>query len=178
MEKYYDIFNSNGFDDINLLISQTKSGTAIKDKQLKVAGLKIPGDRAKILIRLQEKANNFIFPIPKEVYYVSQFENFRNDRIINKLNDWLKTLKVENYLENFVKNGYHSIELMLLQMESKNPITDEILKDELGISKIGHRSRIINKLLEESKSLNNKLKTSMLVVGNVLTDKICDCTIY
>ena len=178
MEKYYDIFNSNGFDDINLLIAQTKSGTAIKDKQLKEAGLKIPGDRAKILIRLQEKAGNFIFLIPKEVYYISQFENYKSDRSINKLNDWLKSLKVENYLENFVKNGYHSIELMLLQMESKNPLTDEILKDELGINKIGHRSRIINKLLEEAKSLNNKLKTSMLVVGNVLTDKICDCNIY
>ena len=63
-------------------------------------------------------------------------------------------------------------------MESKNKLTDEILKDEIGISKIGHRSRIINKLLEESKSLSNKLRTSMLVMGNALTDKICDCIIY
>ena len=65
---------------------------------------------------------------------------------------------------------------MLLQIESKNPFTDEILKDEISITKIGNRSRIINKLLEEGKSLRNKLKTSILVVGDVLKDKICDCT--
>ena len=178
MEKYYEIMNLNGFDDIQLLISQTKSGSAINDKQLKEAGINFPGDRAKILIHLQEKAGNFIFPIPKEVYYICQNENYKNDRNINKLNDWLKALKIENYLEGFIKNGYHSIELMLLQMESKNPLTDEILKDEIGINKIGHRSRIINKLIEEGKSLNNKLKTTMLVVGNAMSEKICDCSIF
>ena len=103
MENYYDIFNSN-FDDINLLISQTKSGIAIKDKQLKEAGLKIPGVRAKILIRLQEKDNNYIFLISQEIYYVSNFENYKNDRrSLDKLNDWLKTLKVENYLKILLK---------------------------------------------------------------------------
>ena len=178
MEKYYEIMNLNGFDDIHLLINQTKSGSAIKDKQLKEAGINSPGDRAKILIHLQEKAGNFIFPIPKEVYYICQSENYKNDRNINKLNDWLKALKIENYLEGFIKNGYHSVELMLLQMESKNPLTDEILKDEIGITKIGHRSRIINKLIEEAKSLNNKLKTTMLVVGNAMSEKICDCSIF
>ena len=178
MEKYYEIMNSNGFDDIQLLINQTKSGSAIDDKQLKEAGINFPGDRAKILIHLQEKAGNFIFPIPKEVYYICQSENYKNDRNINKLNEWLKALKIENYLEGFIKNGYHSVELMLLQMESKNPLTDEILKDEIGISKIGHRSRIINKLIEEGKSLNNKLKATMLVVGNAMSEKICDCTIF
>ena len=178
MEKYYDIFISNGFDDINFLIKQTKSGNAIKDKQLKEAGINFPGERAKILIKLQEKAGNFIFPIPKEVYYICENNNYKNDKCIKKLNDWLKALKVEDYLDNFIKNGYHSIELMLLQMESKNPLTDEILKDEIGISKIGHRARIINKLLEEARSLKNKLKTSMLIVGDVLTEKICECNIY
>ena len=178
MDKYYDIMNKNGFDDIQLLINQTKSITAISDIQLKAAGINLPGDRAKILLRLQEKAGNFIFPVPKEVYYICQSDNIKNDRNINKLNDWLKDLKIENYLECFIKNGYHSIELLLLQMESKNPLTDEILKNELGISKIGHRSRIINKLIEEGKSLNNKLKTTMLIVGNAMSEKICDCTIF
>ena len=178
MDKYYDIMNKSGFDDIQLLINQTKSINAISDIQLKEAGINLPGDRAKILIRLQEKAGNFIFPVPKEVYYICQSDNIKSDRNINKLYDWLKSLKIENYLECFIKNGYHSIELLLLQMESKNPLTDEILKNELGITKIGHRSRIINKLIEEGKSLNNKLKTTMLIVGNAMSEKICDCIIF
>ena len=179
LEKYYNLMNSNGFEDIQILINQGKSILAVTDSQLKEAGINIPGDRAKILIRLQEKAGNFCYQIPKNVYYTcTNLDNYINDININKLNDWLKALKIENYLENFIEGGYHSVELMLIQMESKNPITDDILKDELGINKIGHRARIINKLLEEGKRLNNKLKTSMLIVGNGQTEKICDCIIF
>ena len=176
-EKYYSIMKSNGFDDIQLLINQTKNGNSITDKQLKLSGINIPGDRAKILIKLQEKAGNFIFPVPKEVYYIYQNNNFE-DKNINKLKNWLDELKVGIYLENFIKNGYHSLELMMLQMESKNPITDEILKDEIGIDKIGHRSRIINKLNEDAKSNYNKWKTSILIIGADITKKICDCNIF
>ena len=179
LEKYYNLMNSNGFEDIQILINQGKSILAINDSQLKETGIDKPGDRAKILIRLQEKAGNFCYQIPKNVYYTcNNLENYMNDINVNKLNDWLKALKIENYLENFIEAGYYSVELMLIQMESKNPITDNILKDEIGINKIGHRARIINKLLEEGKKLNNKLKTSMLIVGNGQTEKICDCILF
>ena len=178
MEKYYNVMNSNGFEDIQLLINETKSGIGVTDAQLKEGGIKIPGDRAKILIRLQEKAGNFVFQIPKNVYYIcNDSENYENDFHIKKLKEWLKGLKIENYLVNFFIGGYHSIELMLLQMESKNPINDDILRDDLGIVKIGHRARIINKLLEEGKILNNKLKTSVLILGKKENEKICDCII-
>ena len=178
-ENYYPLMKSNGFDDVQLLLNQTKTGSAITDNQLKSSGINIPGDRAKILIRLQEKAGNFVFPIPKEVYYICpNVEDYNEDRNINKLKNWLEELKVDIYLDNFIKKGYHSMELMLLQMESKNPITDEILKDEIGIDKIGHRSRIINKLNEDAKSTYNKWKTSVLIIGADLTRKICDCNIF
>ena len=179
LEKYYNVMNSNGFEDFQILIEQEKTTIAITDQQLKETGIDIPGDRAKILIRLQEKAGNFMYPIPKNVYHIcNNLDNYKNDYHIIKINEWLKELKIENYLENFVQNGYHSVELLLIQMASKNPITDEILKDELRINKIGHRARIINKLLEEGIRYNNKLKTSMLVVGNGQTEKICDCSIF
>jgi len=178
MEKYYNAMNSNGFEDIQLLINETKSGIGVTDTQLKEGGVKIPGDRAKILIRLQEKAGNFVFQVPKNVYYIcNDLDHYEDDYHIQKLKEWLKGLKIENYLINFVEGGYHSIELMLLQMESKNPINDAILRDDLGIVKIGHRARIINKLLEEGKILNNKLKTSVLILGKKENEKICDCII-
>ena len=59
LEKYYNLMNSNGFEDIQILINQGKSILAINDSQLKETGIDKPGDRAKILIRLQEKAGNF-----------------------------------------------------------------------------------------------------------------------
>ena len=179
LEKYYNILNSNGFEDINLLINKTKLGMGISDIQLKEAGIDIPGDRAKILIRLKEKAGTFVYQVPKNVYYsCNDIDNYEKDYNIKKLNEWLKELKVENYLENFIDAGYHTIELLLMQMETNNPINDDILREEFGISKIGHRARIINKLLEEGKLLNNKLKSSVLIVGNGKTEKNCDCVIY
>ena len=170
--------NSNGFGDIQLLINKTKNDIVLTDTQLKKAGINRPGDRAKIIIRLQEKAENFNYHVPKVVYYICEDkENYMNDNHINKIYQWLKTIKIENYLENFINGGYHCIELMLFQMGSQNPITDSILKDDLGINKIGHRARIINKLLEDGKKFNNKLKNSTLVFGNGETEKICECII-
>ena len=81
LENYYSLLKNNGFDDIQLLLAQSKNGIAITDKQLKLSGINIPGDRAKILIRLQEKAGNFIFPIPKEVYHINQSKNIMKIKI-------------------------------------------------------------------------------------------------
>ena len=183
MDKYMSIFALNGFDDINLILEQSKNGIAsIRDNELKEAGIIIPGDRAKILIRIQELSNNFNFPIPKEVYYsIENKKNLDYEKNLNikKLEDWLKNLKIENYFNNFIKCGYYSLELLLVQMASSNPITSEILKEELKIEKIGYRSRIINKLKEDSRRYIGELEINMLVInnGDEKTDN-CQCLIY
>ena len=180
MEKYANNLINNGFDDIQLIIEQTKGNfLGISDDDLKEAGIFPAGDRAKILIKIQELAKNFVFPIPKGVYHVCEdLDNIDSDIYIRKLNNWLKNLKVENYLMNFVSNGYHSLELLLMQMESKNPLTNDILLKDIGIDKIGYRTRIMNKLKEEGKNLGNQLKTSLLVIDKKGNNDICDCVIF
>jgi len=167
MDKYISLLAFNGFDDINLILEQSKNGnSSIQDSELKEAGIKIPGDRAKILIRIQELSYNFDFKIPKEVYYsIKNDKNIIDDQNIIKLRKWLENLKIEKYLNNFIDNGYNSIELLLIQMISSNPLTNEILKEEIKIDKIGYRSRIINKLKEDSKSFINELKLNVLIVS-------------
>ena len=179
MQKYLKNFIDSGFDDIKIILEQAQKGIYIKDSELKEAGILIPGDRAKILIRIQEKAGNFKFTVPKSVYYVCKKDNkINNDVNIKNLRNWLKNLRIDNYLKNFIYNGYHSIELLFLQMESQSPLTAEILKEEIGIDKVGHRSRIINKLKEDGRSYINNLKTLVLLVGNPNNNKFCDCLIY
>ena len=179
MQKYINNFIESGFDDIKIIIEQAQKGIYIKDSELKEAGIIVPGDRAKLLIRIHEKAGNFKFDVPKSVYYTCKNLNkINNDINIKNLNTWLKNLRVDNYLRNFIFNGYHSIELLFLQMESQSPLNSEILKDEIGIDKIGHRSRIINKLKEDARSYFNQLKTSVLLVGNSNNSRFCDCTIF
>ena len=177
--KYYDNMILNGFDDINILTEEAKKGALINDQELKEIGISLPGDRAKILIRIKEKANNFGFAVPKGVYHVCRnLDKLYEDKYILELNNWLKSIKVESYLINFINGGYHSLELLLIQMETESPINQEILNDEIGIDIIGYRSRILNKLKEDGKSLNNKLKTTTLVVNNIGNDKNCECLIY
>ena len=176
LEKYFSTLKLNGFDNINLLIEQMKTNAPIKDSELKKAGIALPGDRAKILIRLEEKGNLFPYPVPKNVYYSLKNENINDGNII-ELKRWLKEFRLENYLDNFIQNGYHSVELFLFQMISKNPIDNDILKNEIGIEKIGHRSRILSILKEESRNMEDKLGNKEPIN---FSDEIknCDCFIF
>ena len=180
MGKYYKNLSLNGFDDIKLIIEQTKNNDlGITDDNLKEAGIFSPGDRAKIIIKVQDLANNFSYPIPKEVYYTCKnLIDVHSDKNIVKLNNWLKSISVENLLNNFISNGYHSIELLLVQIDSKEPLTLEKLK-ELGIEKIGFRQRIINKLKDDGKKFQNKLKNNLLIYDEKKRGEICnDCNIF
>ena len=180
MTKYFSIFTKNGFDDINLILEQSKNGeSSIQDSELKEVGINLPGDRAKILIRIQELSNNFKFNIPKEVYYSGNIKDIKNDKNIMKLKTWLDKLKIGHYLNNFLNSGYYSVELLFMQMSSSNPLNNAILKEEIGIDKIGYRSRIINKLKEDSKIFIGELKVKTLVI-NIDEEKNnkCQCLIF
>lgn len=186
LQEYYDLMNDNGFSDILKIIEETKKGNYIKDIQLNRIGIAKPGDRAKILIRLEEKANLYDFEVPKAVYYFNS--NFINNNDLNQIPKdnnlfkfflWLKDINLELYFFNFVNNGYFSIDLLLIQMISKNPLTDEILKNEIFIEKLGYRTRIMNKLEEEYPLFLEKLKNLNTMYINKENSRICsDCTIF
>ena len=61
MQQYLDILISEGFDDINLILNQMKEGFPKLDYSLKEIGISSPGDRAKILIRMQQMTGWFNF---------------------------------------------------------------------------------------------------------------------
>ena len=174
MQKYYDNLNNNGFEYINMILDDIKLGNYLTDEQLKSIGISIPGDRAKILIRLEEKSNLFDFNVSRNVYYcLNNLEKIKLDINIIKLNNWLKDIKLEQYLKSFIDNGYYSLELLLMQSLSKNPLNNDILKNELNIEKLGHRTRILNKLKEESKNYLNNLRNSSVTFHAEENSKIC-----
>ena len=154
------ILSLNGFDDLNLLIEQTKNGIAITNENLREIGIKLPGIRAKILIHLEELSNLFDFPIEREKVY------FQNDRNYNCLYRLLSSISMECYINNFINNGYTSPELLFVQMQSKQPFNDEILFREIGIEKIGYRMRVLNKIKSEGCNYLYKLKNGFLGKNN------------
>jgi len=74
-KKYADNLLDNGFDVLEVLISQTKNGTALTYQNLKDIGVKLPGERAKILIHLEEISGSFSFDLDKKVIYCNKIND-------------------------------------------------------------------------------------------------------
>lgn len=167
--KYAEILLDNGFDDLEVLINQTKSGVALSYQNLKEIGVGTPGERGKILIHLEEITDIFNFDIEKDIIYSDKMP----DEKTGSLYLFLERISLEEYFQIFVDNGYNSAELLFMQMISKNPITEDILKSDLGINKIGHLQRIMISLNEESKKYINNLENK-----SKKKSKRCDHILY
>ena len=160
LENDYNSIYSHDIKDGKLIIEQEKDSSPNSSKTDSENKEK-PGDRARYLIFLEERRGEYSFHVPKEVYC-----DDKKDENIQKIKNWLKMIKAENYLKNFLDGGYYSIELLLMQMNSQNPIEDILIKDELGITKVGLRSRIINKLTEDGKKFLIKQRENAKNIGH------------
>ena len=165
MQQYGDILISEGFDDINLILNQMKEGLPILDDSLKEIGISSPGDRAKILIRMQQISGGFNFDFPFEEVF------FKNNRSIQK---WLYKERLSKYINNFIDAGYQSLELLLIQMASKYKLNDKILKNEIFIYNDEDRKNLLDSLeknsakytYELSKNINIQRTYSKMVQNN------------
>ena len=161
MEQYSDLLIEEGFDDINLIISQMKNGIPIHDDALREIGIIRPGDRAKILIRIQEISHLFGFKIPFEaVYYINKkpFNLLKYDFHVKSMQNWLKKIQLEKYLENFYNGGYYSPELIFIQKASKFPINDTILERDLKIKNANDRKLIMSSISSNSNNYISELQ--------------------
>ena len=148
MQNYGDILISEGFDDIDLILKQMNEGFPILEDTLKEIGIIPAGDRAKILIRLQQISNGFNFDFPFEVVY------FKNNGSILK---WLNRLGLSKYNKNFIEAGYQSLELLLIQMASKFKINENTLINELFILNDKDRINILKSLQIDSEKYIKEL---------------------
>ena len=138
-----------------------KTGLPITDEALREIGIEKPGDRAKILIRVQETAKMFDFKIPFEaVYYMNKkdFKLLKYDFHVKAMQNWLKKIQLQNYLENFYNNGYFSPELIFIQKASKFPINDTILERDLKILNANDRKLIMSSISSNSKNYISELQ--------------------
>ena len=151
---YGNYLLDNGFDDLEVLISITKNSIALTNQNLKDIGITVPGDRAKILIHLEELAGNFPFILEKDIIYSNKIDENRNS-----LYKFLSSINLEEYIREFTENGYYNAELLYVQMVSKNPINEDILKNDFALSKIGHIKRIMLNLMNCSQNYIKRLKS-------------------
>ena len=181
-QRYSEILIENGFDDLAVLTNQMKKGLALSYQNLKDIGINNPGDRAKILIHLEEISQNFDFVLEKDVIY----SNTIPEEKTGSLYYFLLKLNLEEYFNNFIENGYNNAELLFIQMASKNPVTEDIIKNDLGIEKIGHLQRIMISLKEESKKYvgsltkkeNNDKNKNIIYEENPYLNSCDACSIF
>lgn len=148
MQNYGKRLISEGFDDIDLILKQMNEGFPLLEDTLKEIGTIPAGDRAKILIRLQEISNYFNFDFPFDVVY------FKNNGSILK---WLNREGLSKYHKNFIDAGYQSFELLLIQMASKFKINENILLNELFILNDNDRITILRSLKSNSEKYIKEL---------------------
>ena len=181
-QRYSEILIENGFDDLAVLTNQMKKGLALSYQNLKDIGINNPGDRAKILIHLEEISQNFDFVLENDVIY----SNTIPEEKTGSLYYFLLKLNLEEYFNNFIENGYNNAELLFIQMASKNPITEDIIKNDFGIEKIGHLQRIMISLKEESKKYvgsltkkeNNDKNKNIIYEENPYLNSCDACSIF
>ena len=170
MQNYGDILISEGFDDIDLILKQMNEGFPLLEDTLKEIGTIPAGDRAKILIRLQEISNGFNFDFPFEIVY------FKNNGSILK---WLNGFRLSKYNKNFIDVGYQSLELLLIQMASKFKINENTLINELFILNDKDRINILKSLEIDSEkyvkelSKNHNIERTYSKMVKKDSDSIC-----
>ena len=193
-KEYANNLIDNGFDNLEMLISQTKNEIALTYENLREIGIKKPGERIKILLHLEEISENFHFIFPKSIY--NNNNNYDNDNsgIKNKSNTlriFLEKIDEKKYFKNFWENGIYNVEVLFVQMISKQPLNENILMNDLNIKK-QDANKIIIKLYEYSRKYINKLKiinkrkkteeniisnSSIIYEENNLI-KSCDCILF
>ena len=180
-KEYANNLIDNGFDVLDVLISQTKKGIALSYQNLKDIGVKLPGERAKILVHLEEISGNFNCNIDKEILYANKID-IKN----NSLYKFLFRINCEKYINDFIDAGYYNSELLFLQMASRQPLNVDILIEDIGLDK-NDAKKILDNLIEGSKNFiedikyieENKEKKNKFVILEENNFKSCDmCLIF
>ena len=152
-KEYANILIDNGFDNLDVLIYQAKHGIALTYENLRDIGIKKPGERIKILVHLDEISNNFNFYIPKKLF----LDDYEINNGFNTIKNFLEKIGMKKFLNNFIQNGIYNVELLYIQMGSKQSLKKDILIDDLDIN-ANDAKKIFFKLYENSRNYINKMK--------------------
>jgi hypothetical protein len=162
LAELYELLVEAGFDDLESMLRQMHSPLPINFDTLKSIGIHKPGHCMRLLLKLEEAANQQ----PKQLQKTPRKSKTqwgccavpRNTTYAlttqSSISEWLEGLHLESLTSHFIEAGYSEHELLLSHYTStKHPLTDEFLEHDLQVTKPGHRKRILAKLAEEAQSL-------------------------
>ena len=147
---------------------------------MKEIGIKKASHRSQILIHFEERAGIIPFYVENKIY--NNNENNGNDNKYelykDKLFIFLSRIGCEVYLNNFKRNGYCNIELLLTQMSTRQSIDKTMLIEDFCIENENDINNIISNLLLESKKYIKGLKKNVIIENNMNQSSCETCLIF
>lgn len=173
LQEIYEMLCDGGYDDVESLVNQMRSPLPITLEELSKIGIKKPGHRYRLVIKLEEDSGICSRRIAKKIpnnegqafWKCCNVPSNTTYGILGTISirEWLRTLKLEELIPKFIESGFDDYEMLICQMLSRYPITDEILLNDIGVSKPGHRNRILGKLKEEAKNITDRTDNSIQI---------------
>lgn len=166
LEVLFDTLVEAGFDDISALRSQMNSSLPLDLDGLRKIGVKKPGHRVRLLACLEEEARGRLRPRRRAVENsdISPFQCCRQVNptpglvVLPTFQQWLDSLNLQYLANLFVDAGFDDLEHLLGLMHTRYQITDQVLKDDIKISKVGYRQRILIRLEEDSMKVDSMFR--------------------
>lgn len=146
LDNLYEPLVKNGFDDIGMMKEQMDSCNPITESMLEQVGISKPGHRLRLIALLETERE-----APGNLSCCMRIPRPSGTFIRSETEDWLDSIGLGYLAEKFEQAGYSDYEHLVLLMTNKCYISDERLKNDIGIEKIGHRQRILSCLREEVK---------------------------
>lgn len=149
----YTLLAAVGFEDVESILARPKGWS---QEELVHMGIAKPGHRMRLLMALDEEAGRFTRPPPVRVFAAAKPQlpccgvPFNSSTfsitLSHPLRDWLRLIKLDHLFDRFQSSGYDNLQDLVHMLVWRVPLTDEVLQRDIGISKPGHRARILSRL--------------------------------
>lgn len=158
LDEIFEKLVENGFDDLEELVEQQRSGVQLTPTLLKDIGIVKAGHRYILLAALElESQDAKVKSKPKRVKALSCLGpgSLPGGLVtFSSVTKWLASISLEMYEFAFEKNGIDSFDQLLGLMQTSYRLTEDSLERDFGIKKLGHRHRILGSLQELAREID------------------------
>ena len=103
----------------------------------------------------------------KEFMYSDESNNTKNEKNLEILKNWLISIELPFYYENFINNKIYDISILIKNIKN---INYEYIENLLKIHKSGHIYRILSKLEVDAGNVENKICNFLVGINNTTID--------
>jgi len=156
LEGLFDVLVEAGYEDIEALKRQVRSGKPLGIEELKKIGVRKAGHRLRLLACLEEEAKGrprlqaqIAHTAPASLHCCTQTATASAPASLPTMQQWLDSLNLAHLMNSFVDSGFDDLEQLLGLMHTRYIVTDQVLKEDVGVGKLGYRQRLLIRIEED-----------------------------